>query len=435
MPKVNLTDAAVQRYKAKKGERIDYFDTLLGHGFGLRVSGPTPRSPDGRKSWFVFYRFGGQLKRLTIEPNYPALKLRDARDQAREAIQAIRRGEDPAAAKQQAQAAARAEPPKERKPDTIENVVELFVKRHLEAKHRAPRYIAETRRLFELHVLPRWRGRELSSITCRDVIEMLDAIADRGTPIAANRTRAALSALCNFAIRRGTIDASPVALTERPGAETKRERVLTSAEIAAVWTAAGELAYPFAPYFRMLLATAQRREEVARMRWADIDLAEKIWTLPGSMTKAGRAHVVPLSPLSLRLLQDCPCTGAQVFSSGAERRRRGNSGDGERRDAPISGYAYGKRLLERKIAAGGQALEPWTIHDLRRTAATQMAKLGIARFTLGRILNHADQSVTGIYDRHEYLTEKRQALDTWGEYLETLTRPPGVNVVPLRREA
>ena len=434
MPKVNLTDAAVQRYKMPPGERVDYFDTLLGHGFALRVSGPTPRRPEGHKSWVLFYRFGGHQKRLTIEPAYPALKLGEAREAARQALQALKRGEDPSAAKRQVKAAA-AKPAKERKPDTIENVVELFIKRHLEAKHRAPRYIAETRRLFELHVLPRWRGRELSAITKRDIVELLDEIADRGTPIAANRTHAAISGLFSFAIGRDIIAVSPFVKIPKPGAETKRERALSPAEIAAVWSAAGGTGYPFGPYFRMLLATAQRREEVGRMRWADIDLAEKTWTIPSAMTKPGRAHVVPLSPMALRLLEDCPHTGAYVFSSGGERRRRGSSPAGERRDAPISGYSYGKSLVDEKIAAGGQVIEPWTIHDLRRTAATMMAKLGVARFTLSRILNHADQSVTGIYDRHEYLAEKRQALDTWGQFLENLTRPPSEKVTPLRRKA
>ena len=432
MPKLKLTDAAVQRLKAPDGGRVDYFDATL-PGFGLRVSGKTDRTPEGRRSWFVFYRFGGQQKRLTIEPGYPALGLAKARERAYAAFQAIERGEDPAAEKQEAKASRERAPAKERKPDTIENVVDLFIKRHLEAKHRAPRYIAETRRLFDLHVLPRWRDRELSGITKRDVIDILDEIADRGTPIAANRTHAAISGLFSFAIGRDIITVSPFVKIPKPGAETKRERALSPAEIAAVWTAASEIAYPFGPYFRMLLVTAQRREEVARMRWADIDLAEGTWTIPSDMTKPGRAHVVPLSPLALALLADTPRTGAYVFSTGRQRLRAGAHSGDDRRDAPISGYSKAKRILDEKIAAGEEVVAPWTIHDLRRTAATMMAKLGVARFTLSRILNHADQSVTGIYDRHEYLAEKRHALEQWAQFLEQLTSPAGDKIVPLRR--
>jgi hypothetical protein len=249
MPKMRLTDAAVQRLKAPPGERIDYFDTLLGHGFALRVSGPTPRSPQGRKSWVMFYRFGGQLKRLTIEPDYPAQGLAEAREKAREALRALKdRGEDPGAAKAQVKAAIREPAPgpvKPRGPDTIENVVDEFMRRYMQARKRAPRYIDETRRNFDKHVLPRWRGRLLGSITRRDVIALLDAIADEGKPVAANRVRAALSKLFNWSIQRGVIEASPVGMVERPGAETERERALTDAEIRTVWQAAEKLAYPF----------------------------------------------------------------------------------------------------------------------------------------------------------------------------------------------
>jgi integrase len=441
MPKMRLTDAAVQRIKAPPGQRVDYFDTLLGHGFALRVSGPTPRSPQGRKTWVVLYRFGGQLKRLTIEPDYPTLGLAAAREKAREALRALKdRGEDPAAAKARVKAAIRQPipvraPVKERGPDTIENVIDEFMRRYMQARKRAPRYIEETRRNFDKHVLPHWRGQLLGSITRRDVIALLDAIADEGKPIAANRVRAALSKLFNWSIQRGIIDASPVAMVERPGAETERERALSDAEIRTVWQAAGKLAYPFGPFFKMALATAQRRSEVASIRWTDIDLDEQTWTLPAALTKANRAHIVPLSPVAMRILAECPRCGAHVFTTG---RRRGAYA--EAGDAPISGFSKAKTMLDAnssEIAEAGKGAPgaPWRLHDLRRTAATVMGRLRVPRFVLGRVLNHTDQSVTGIYDRHESLDEKRQALDAWGRFLENLTGTPGGTIVPLRREA
>jgi len=439
MPKVSLTDAAVKRYKAKPGERIDYFDTLLGHGFALRVSGPTPRSPEGRKSWVLFYRFGGALKRMTIEPGYPALGLGEAREQARAALQALAKGEDPAAGKMEAKTSRKRVPAaaKEQAPNTIENIIDEFMRRYMQAKKRAPRYIEETRRNFDKHVLPSWCGRLLGSITRRDVIELLDAIADEGKPIAANRVRAGLGKLFNWSIQRGIIEASPVAMVERPGAETERERALTDAEIRTVWLAAERLAYPFGPFCRMALATGQRRSEVAGMRWADIDESQRTWTLPAKLTKANRAHVVPLSPLAMNILGDCPRGGAHVFTS---RRRRGAKAGDTEADAPISGFSKAKAMLdataaELATAEEGAPVAPWRLHDLRRTAATVMGRLRVSRFVLSRVLNHADSSVTGIYDRHEYLDEKRQALDAWGQFIETLTGPAGANVVPLRREA
>jgi integrase len=138
----------------------------------------------------------------------------------------------------------------------------------------------------------------------------------------------------------------------------------------------------------------------------------------------------------MTILAECPRGGAHVFTTG---RRRG-VGEGAP-DAPISGFSKAKAMLDTRaadIAAAGESapVSPWRLHDLRRTAATAMGRLRVSRFVLGRVLNHADQSVTGIYDRHEYLDEKRQALDAWGQFLENLTRPsPSANIVPLRREA
>lgn len=438
MPKLKLTDAAVQRLTAPAGERVDYFDAIL-PGFALRVSGATPRNKHGRKSWVIFYRFGGQQKRLTIEPGYPAMTLGKAREAAGAAFQAIERGEDPAIAKQQVKSAIREKPlAPEDDPDLIENVIDEFMRRYMQARKRAPRYIEETRRNFTKHVLPRWRGRRLDSITRREVTQLLDAIADEGKPIAANRVRAALSKLFNWSIQRGIVAASPVAMVERPGGETERERALTDAEIKTVWQASEALPYPFGPFFRMALATGQRRSEVAGMRWADIDEAERLWTLPAAMTKAGRAHLVPLSPIAMTILAECKRGGVHVFTTG---RHRGASGAKAQADAPISGFSKAKAQLDAKAAeiaaaGAGAAVAPWRLHDLRRTAATVMGRLRVTRFVLGRVLNHADSSVTGIYDRHEYLDEKRQALDAWGRFLENLTSPtPGGNVVKLRREA
>ena len=191
-----------------------------------------------------------------------------------------RKRKDPAAAKAATkEAAAQA-------PNTIAKVVDLFIQRNLEAKGRAPRYIEETRRNFGNHVLPRWGKRDIKTITRRDVAELLDAVMDVGSkvkrdgkrltipggPIAANRTLAAIRALFNFALRRGIIDSTPAALVERPGKELRRDRTLSTEEMRVVWGTSGALGYPFGPFFQLALITGQRRNELARMRWADLDL-------------------------------------------------------------------------------------------------------------------------------------------------------------------
>ena len=442
MPTVKLTDAAVQRFKAPPGGRIEYFDATL-PGFGVRVAGPTGRSPDGRKSWVLFYRFGGEQKRLTIEPGYPAQSLADARKRAGDALALISKGTDPAAEK------AAVKVTNARRPDTIANVVEEFIKRHMEGKRRAPRYIEETRRNFDNHVLPKWRDRDIKSIARRDVIELLDGIMDAGTkvrqpdgttkhvkggPIAANRVLAAVRARFNWALRRGIIETTPAALVERPGEETRRERTLTTDELRAIWRRMEALSYPVGPFFRMVLLTGQRREEVATMAWADIDLVEKVWTIPAEVTKAGRGHAVPLSPAAIELLEAMPrktirdakgrtVPSPHVFTTAGA--------------TPISGYSAVKKRLDAAVTkARAEAdlapLPGWTLHDLRRTAATEMGRLGVSRFIISRVLNHADRSVTGIYDRHSYIAEKRHALEVWASYLAGLMEPPEDNVVALR---
>jgi integrase len=436
MPTVKMTDAAVRRLTAPKGVRIDYFDAAF-PGLTLRVTGAADQRPE-RKIWTLFYRHGGKQRRLTFEPGYPALGLADARHEATQAFLKLRGGIDPANEKAKAKAAAT------KAPDTITNVVDLFIKRHLEAKRRAPRYIEETRRNFDNHVIPRWKDRDIKTIGRRDVTELLDAVMDQGSkakgkggkgrhvpggPIAANRTLAAIRALFNFCLRRGIIDATPVALVERPGEETRRERTLSADEIRAVWGAASALGYPFGPFFQLALITAQRRDEVGRMRWADLDLEAKNWTLPAEATKAGRTHVVPLAPLAIDVLRALPrkveTSGKMAHASPWVFTTAG--------DAPVSGFSKAKPRLDGIItkARDREALPPWTIHDLRRTAATEMGRLGASRFIIGKVLNHADRTVTGIYDRFAYAQEKRHALEMWARYLQDLAHPSDEKVVVL----
>jgi integrase len=390
-------------------------------GFGVRIY------PTGKRMYVFQYRtISRQQRRIAIGLHGP-FTVERARESAADLYEAVRKGRDPV---QEQKTAAR------RTPDNIEAVTEDFVQRYLVGKGRAKSYIEDARAIFANHVLPRWRGRDIKTITRRDVIELLDAISDAGKPIAANRTLAAVRKLFNWALQRGIIDASPGALVEMPGAERKRERTLAADEIRAVWTAAGELGYPFGEFFRIALVTGQRREEVAQMRTADIDEDDRIWTLSSDITKAGRSHVVPLSTLALEVLGE---------TKEAARNLRAKPEDAEpatyvfttRGDRPISGYSKAKARLDRMVGlaraeAGLPDLEPWTIHDLRRTVGTGLGKLGAPRFIIARVLNHADRTVTGIYDRYEYLDEKRRALDAWGQYLENLIVPPGSNVVPIR---
>ena len=417
-----LTKLIVEKIAPETGRDLFVWDSKV-PGFGLRVY------PSGKRMYVFQYRSrGGKQRRVKIGLHGP-LTVDKARDVAADLYETVRRGRDPV---QEQKTAA------QRDREAIEQVIEEFMSRYMAGKGKAPRYVQETKRNFDKHVLPRWRGRALRSITRRDVIDLLDEIVDEGKPVAANRTLAAVRKLFNWALQRGIVEASPVTLVEMPGPERKRERTLSPDEIRAVWAACRELGYPFDHFFRMALATGQRREEVAQIRIADADQGERIWTLSSEMTKAGRAHVVPLSSLALDILGQAKDAVRVLVAEPA---------DAEaptyvfttRRDRPISGYSKAKARLDRIIAgarseSGLADLEPWTIHDLRRTVGTGLGRLGISRFIIARVLNHADRTVTGIYDRYEYLSEKRHALEAWGQYLGNLIAPPGANVVPMRAE-
>jgi integrase len=411
LPKVQLTAAAVERFKAEPGTRIEYFDKLL-PGFALRVSGPSPSNPAGSKSWVVFYRFGGRLRRDTIG-KWPVLDLGEAREKARKLLGAVSEDRDPHSAIQVAH--------------SIDSAIDEFMKRHMAAHQRSASYINETRRIFDSVVLPRWRGRALKDISRRDVLDLLDQIADgrassrkagKAAPIMANRTLAALRVFFKWAVGRGLVVVSPVSSIPRPAAENPRDRVLSDDEIVSFWKACETLGWPFDSLFRLLLLTAQRRDEVGSICWSEVDFESGLWTLPRERAKNDRAHEVQLSQLALDILEAAPrIEGSQfIFTTTGHR--------------PASGFSKAKGRLDAQMPKG---LPAWTLHDLRRTAATRMAKLNVPPHVVDRILNHVSGTIRGVaavYNRHAYLDERRAALEAWGRHVESLIRPEPANVVP-----
>jgi integrase len=328
-----LTKQIVEKAAPEPGRDLFIWDSKV-PGFGVRIY------PSGKRVYVFQYRSkAGKQRRAAIGLHGP-FTVDKARDAAADLYEAVRKGRDPVEEQKTAT---------QQDQDAIEEVIEDFMGRYMAGKGRAPRYIEETRRNFDKHVLPRWRGRALRSITRRDVIELLDDIVDEGKSVAANRTLAAVRKLFNWAVQRGIIETSPVTLVEMPGAERKRERTLAPDEIKVIWAATNQLGYPFGHFFRMALATGQRREEVAQMRRADADEGERIWTLSSDMTKAGRAHVVPLSSLALDILGEAKEAGRGLLV-GPEDAEPATYVFTTRRDRPISGYSKAKVRLDRKVA-------------------------------------------------------------------------------------
>ena len=370
----------------------------------------------GAASWAFRYRSAGRPRKLTIGP-YPKIDMKSARDLASEAAVSVAKGGDPAADKKAARVVARF--PADR--ELVEKVAATFIERHARKNTREASW-RETERLLNKEVVARWKGRTLGAIRRPDVHDLLDNIVDRGAPIVANRTLAALRRMCSWAVERGLIDSSPCENVKAPAAERSRDRVLSDAEIALLWRAAGDIHWPFGPIVRMLLLTGQRREEVAAMRWSEVSVETRTWTIPKERAKNGVEHTVPLSTAALAILEALPRIKGRndfVFSVTGTTR--------------VSGFARAKTRLDRAISARARGtqpvnddhppISPWTFHDLRRTMASGMARLGIALPVIEKILNHVSGSfggIVGVYQRHSFADEKRAALETWGQFIEAL---------------
>lgn len=364
--------------------------------------------PSTARSWAVRYRrqADGRPRKLTLGA-WPLLSLADAREKAREALRAAAEGGDPAGDKQQARPKPKAES------RLFEDVLERFLVRGC-GQHRTQ---AETRRLLEREVLPHWRGRLIETITRPDVTDVLYRLTDRGTLVQANRVFSRTRRMFRWCVETGVLEQSPVTGLRRPAVEHERERVLSDDELAAIWGGCEKLGWPFGPAVQMLILTAQRRDEVALAEWAEIDLDAATWTIPGARMKNGETHTVPLSPAVLAILQavprfpNCP----YIFTA--------------RQGKPIAGFSRAKATLDRHSGVGD-----WKLHDLRRTAATGMARLGVPPHVADKVLGHKQGTIRGvaaIYNRHAYLHERRAALNTWAGFVKGIVDKKASKVVPL----
>lgn len=383
-----LTDAKIAAIKAPEKGQIEYPDNKV-TGLRLRVG------TSGKKTWTVRRRVGDKLINRKVG-TYPSMGLASAREAAERLIAMLERDGDAAALDR-----------------TFGAVAALWLDSVAKEKNKSWR---NQKRVLELHVDPSWKDRLIANIKKGDVRELIDGIEGKVLP---NRVLATIRPIFRWAAERDWIEFSPADHIAKPKSEAERDRVLDMTEIAKIWNAAGLLGYPFGPYVRALILTAQRRSEVAKMRWKEIDEDEATWTIGGGDTKSGRANLVPLSPLAIAELDPLPELGDFVFTSTGE--------------APIGQFSKAKQKIDEFVAAKGEPLEAWRFHDIRRSAATHMVRLGVTETIVGRVLNHAPQGVTArVYALHSYAPEKRHALDTWAAEIGRAVMPDrGDNVVPI----
>lgn len=380
MTAVNLTDRLLRSLKAPPGGEMEVQDAKV-PGLSVRVSGLT-----GSKTWTLRYRGRDKRRRRVTLGRYPDVLLAEARNRAKRQLGLIAHGVDPAAMLADQKTA-----------PTFGELAAEYMERH--AKPNKKSWPADASMLAR-DLLPAWERRPAASISRRDVREMLDGILDRGAPFGANRTRALVSVIFSFALSRDIVELNPVAGVPRPAPPRSRQRVLTEDEIRLLWVELATAAPLVAAYFRLLLLTAQRGIEVRSMRHEDID--GDWWTIPAERSKNGLAHRVPLSPQSLATIRSLAADGSPwVFSSPSD--------DGHLRHVGRTARAIRARV--------GFDFVP---HDLRRTAATIMTSMGIARLVVSKILNHAEPGVTAVYDRASYDADKRRALTAWGDRLERI---------------
>jgi integrase len=416
--KTLITDRTLRGLKpALAGKRVVIWDTAV-PGLCVRVT------DKGSASFCVMRRVKGhkqpvrRMLGIAWTVPFPASQplpypLATAREDARAMILDIARGIDPKekqAAHKQAEA--------RRKTNSFASVAEEFVQRHV----RKLRSAHDTEAAIRRELVSRWGERPIGEISRRDVVSMIESIADAGHQGAARRAFASTSKLFNWAIERGIVEASPC-MSVRPaaliGPIEVRQRVLSDAEIRALWKAVESLGYPAAPFVKMLLLTGQRLREVAEMSWGEVELEQGLWVIPPSRMKSGAAHEVPLAPAAVELLKSLPRWGGGMFVFSVSGGMR-----------PIGGFFALKLRIDKAL---GDEVAPWRFHDLRRSMRTGLGGLPIPNNVAELCIGHAQPGLHKVYDRHCYRSEKLRAFELWAARLAEIVEPgAGGKVVPLR---
>jgi integrase len=438
MPK--LTDRFLAAFKVENGRKDRLaFDSAC-PGLGVRVTAKGTRT-------FIAQWTDPTTRRKVREPIgvWGNLTIEQAREAARVRLGAVAKGIDLKAERERRRA--EAERDRAEAALTFDALIEEWKALHL--AHRRPRYAAEAERAIRCGLLGLLK-RPAARITRADSVSALDRIVKAGKVVTAGRTMAYARACFAWGKRRGKVPENPFAELPISAGTTERERVLTDAEIAEVWSATETLGYPFGPFYKLMILTLQRREEVAGMRWSEISADTTRWTLPGVRMKNSKPHDVHLSDAARAVLRSIPrVDGCDLVLSTTTRRLTAseNAEPKGRRKAeptPISGFSQGKRYLDAAVAKArmeaaaklGRKFEPmaaWRVHDLRRTGVTTLAVLGFDSIVVDKLLAHQParlRGVAGVYQRHDFARERAAALDAWAAHV---TGQPADNVTPLQR--
>lgn len=398
---MTLTDLTIKKLKPKSSR----FEVSDGKGLFLRVM------PSGKKAFVFRYYFEGRPRRINLghyfekpEGEKPGDDQRTALTIARtrhlEAIKDLENGIDPGVKLQEEKAKRKAAP-------TFKDLLDEFWEIELQFQPTGK----ARKRLIEKDVLDLWKNRKVTSITRRDAVVVLDDVRKRA-PVGTNRLQGVLIRVFNFAAERGMIEHSPLTGMRRTK-ETARSRVLNNDEINLLWKGLALDNRDIDIYkvtklaLKAILLTGQRPGEVSSMRWDQLD--GEFWTIPGEARKTGEGNKIPICPMFAEVIEQC-----KVFSSDSEYVFRSSFKDKK----PVTRLAFSAAV--RRHHEGMGIKESFVPHDLRRTLRTRLAEIGISDIVGERVLGHKLQGVLGIYNRHSYDIEKRQALALWEKRLKEI---------------
>jgi integrase len=392
-----VNDTTIRSIKPPAQGTVDYFDDLT-PGLSLRVTANNVRT------WTVFYRDkNARQKRLALG-RYPAVKLVDARELARDAQRSVAHGGDPAVEKRAA-----------REVLTFGALATKYIDDYAKLKKKS---WEEDERQLDADLRPKWKNRPAVDISAGDLLGVLNAKVKNGSPVAANRLRALVSRIFTFAAEQRLVPptANPVIGVKKPTKETSRDRVLTPKEIRRIWDACDTQNPYVSAWFRLRLVTAQRGGELLQMRWQDIDTKSHFWSIPGEFVKNAHGHRVYLNKLSRKLLTTVPRDEKSVWVF-----PKSFMGDYKHVGRRLAQGTRANIITEPKESTRGRDRVDIRGHDLRRTAASGMASGGVPRFVIGRVLNHSeDKDITSVYDRYSYDAEKKAAMEFWNRQLTAI---------------
>ena len=393
-------------------QRYEVRDTST-PGFAVRVN------PSGAKTFIYRYRIGGRGGRaqvFTIGKLSDTFRVGDARNIAKDCENEVRLGRDPQGKKRAERLMLAA--------SDFSDLVDQFVDQYASKNRTAE----ETRRILTADAVSVWGKRSPHEITRADVAALIAKVSKRGS-YAGRALHAQLRRLFAWSVETGRLEVSPMAGLKAPGKAVSRDRTLDDDEIVSVWQAAQEIGWPYGHIYQLLLLTGQRRAEVGRMSWDEINWDKKLWTIPRERAKNDSGHMVPLSEAALDVLRNAQAEPARLIDQ--EQRENGGkqvnawtfvfTRDGV---AAVDHFSKAKRRLDEKILELDEmALAPWRVHDLRRTVATGLARLGVSLPVIEKTLNHTSGSFSGIvsvYQKHEFLDERREALNKWAAHVASV---------------